>query len=616
MNKPNRIILLIIYSVVLILSFSLLPFFISNASSGITAYLYSDSALGNSVYIKEYDLLFTGLDRKGCTYFFLPSFIKVTQINQELSKNKLLTTDGSLLTIPPDYEQDILVDTGEDVPVPWKIAFLKSENLSSVFIKSDFTDISTLNKESYAPVTVSVYSVNGSSETIGCDSLIKTRGNATAEGNKKPYELKFNENIAICGMNPSNKYALLANSFEDTKLYNKMAFDTSAKIGMEYSIESDWVDLYANGVYLGNYLLCKEPDIGKNDLDIGNLEAVNAMYQERSQRFESDSLKGYIYDEPDPPIDGGYLFQKLNIKYYRKKDCGFKIDDYCFCVKSPDNASKGQLEYISSFVKQVDNVIQNGTGDKEQLSLIDAYSFSRRFLIEEFFFNRDAFINSYFFYKKPGINTIYAGPVWDYDTSIGQAGDSYLDYNNSLFNQKVINESFRHPLKWDYCLYDNKTYRTYLINTFAENIPVFQNLIDKDIDQYYKKIEASRQMDAIVWGRDWYSSPYRDNANNIRYTKFFLTKRMDYLCERWGLENDYHYDYSNGSIHTVTFLYPDDNISNISVADGDQLPPDILPDFDESIYRGWCYDGAPNKPFSCYIPVFEDMTLALCPIQN
>ena len=614
MYRSYRILLLILFSILLVLPCSLYYCSASNGSSGTNALFISDPVSDNSIYFKEYDLLLSGLDRGGCTYFFLPSFIKLSSLDQSLSNKKLLNPDGSLLYAPSGHEQDVLVDTGDGVQIPWQVAFLRSENLCTLFLSSDSADTDSLTKDEYTPIAISAYSCDGASILNKKDSLIKIRGNATAGGPKKPFELRFDEDVTLCGMSPSKKWALLANCFEDTKLYNKMAFDTSERIGLEYAVESDWVDLYYNGTYLGNYLLCKEPDIGRNDLDIGNLEALNTPFFDQARWFNTDDLRGYDYNSSVSPLAGGYLFQKLNASYYQEKKCGFKVDDLYFSVKSPNNASREQMEYISSFVNRINDTILEGNSD--QLTVIDEYSFARRYLIEVFFFNMEAFVNSYFFYKKPGIDMIYAGPVWDYDTCIGQGGYAYLDYNNNPLTQIVINESFRYPLNWDYILYENDAYRSYLIDTFRQNLPVFQKLIDEEIDLYAERTEASRQMDSIVWGRDWFSSQYKDNSSNIRYTRFFLAKRLEYLCEIWGIKNNFSYDFSNGSTHKLTFRYPDDSESSISVQDGTQLSPEALPGYDDSEYIGWCYNGAPNRPFSFFIPVYEDMTLELCPLTE
>ena len=180
---------------------------------------------------------------------------------------------------------------------------------------------------------------------------------------------------SLCGMNASDKWSLIANYFDDTKLLDKLAMDLSGEIGMEYYIRSDWVDLYINDEYVGNYLLTREPDISSEGLDIGNLE-------------------------------------KLNDLHYEERNCGFSSGSYYFTMKSPNNASMDEIRYIQSFVKTADESIHDG-GDKTHY--IDPDSFIRRYLVNTFFNDDDTNIASYFFYKKRGGDVLYAGPCWDYD---------------------------------------------------------------------------------------------------------------------------------------------------------------------------------------------------------
>ena len=610
-EKRNPAILLILSA--LLVCVAIAGLFISRPSP-VKGHLDIDENV-RTLYIEKYDLHLGSIERYGCTYFFLPSYVTLNKIDQTHSGYKLLEPDGTLFEKPTGDVQDILVDTGgTGDPVPWKIAFLKSENLCTIFLNPGETDLFSLDKDRYESVSMQMISPDGKILLSSTKVNIKGRGNGTAGLSKKPYELKFDEKTSLYDMKASRKWELLANASEETKLYNKMAFDTSAKIGLEYSIESEWVDLYADGTYLGNYLLCREPDIGKSDLNIGNLEKLNEPEWDPEKRFETDGMKGYLYEGSVSPTAGGYLFQIIKKSYYETKDCGFSLKDRYYAIKSPDNASKEQVEYIRDLAAGVDRTLR--TVSDGQLSVVDERSFAGRFLIEEFFYNLDGFINSYYFYKKNDDDRIYAGPVWDYDTCIGKGKRGYLDYTKSLFEQNLLEKSYGAPCEWDYLLYQNEGYRDLLVEEFRRDIPVFMRLIEKDIDSYHEKTKASVRMDSLVWDRDWHSGPYLLEDSYIRYTKFFLAKRLQWLCERWDIDEDISYDFSDGTVHEVTFLYPDGSASRICVEDGTLLSEEILPEYDRDIWDGWCYNGEYTNPFSPFIPVFEDMNLTLCPYED
>ncbi|MBR1523717.1 MAG: CotH kinase family protein [Lachnospiraceae bacterium] len=478
--------------------------------------------------------------------------------------------------------------------------------------------ISDIDHDMYSDTSISLISPAGKTTYVESNAQIKGRGNATWRGEKKPYELKLPQKSGLCGMSASKKWALIANYFEPTKMYNKLAFDVSSDIGMEYAIESDWVDLYANGEYLGNYLLCREPNIGSSDLDIGSLESMNDPYFASAVPYEDTNMKGFIYENAAQPEAGGYLIEKNTDSYYGHKNCGFKTLYNYFTIKSPNNASMDQVKYISDFVNMVDNAIRSNNTDK--LSYVDNASFVRRFLVEELFFNDDAFVASYYFYKKPDDNSLYAGPVWDYDGAVGEEGGMYADYTRSILDQQHIileeDMEFRNPLDWDVILYEDDDYRDYLVKVFTDNLPVFTDLVKNRIDNYYEKIEASLRMDYAIWRRGWGAGHYEIPYNNVRYAKFFLAQRIAYLCRKWGVSDPMaDYDLSDGSSHILTMVMPDGTDTSITVSDGTQIYPDSMPSYDESAYLGWYYLGS-DEPFSFFIPIYEDTTLELAPAGN
>ncbi len=498
--------------------------------------LYAGGEEGNLLYIDKYNLTLKGTDKNGVTYYCLPAYADLTELDQSDSAFSLLLSDGTPLRSPlTGREQDILVDTGSGDPLPWRICFLRSENLCSLFINTTDTPMSGIEHDIYSGAEATLFSPTGSVLYSNKDIQIKGRGNATWQAEKKPYELKLPEKAGLCGLSASKKWTLLANYFEPTKLCNKLAFDTSDAIGLEYSIESDWIDLYANNEYLGNYLLCREPAIGSADLDISSLEKKNSPYVLDAEPFETKDMKGYDFPAPFSPGEGGFLIEKNVNAYYEKKSCGFKTLDNFFTIKSPDNASYGQVEYIKNFVTMVDDAIRSNSSD--ELSLIDTDTFTRRFILEELFFNDDAFVTSYYFYKKPFENVLYAGPVWDYDGTVGGGDGPYLNPEGTILEQRNYiapeDMAFKNPLDWDVMLYDDKAYYDILVDVFHMNLPVLTDMVNDRMDSYYDRIRASVLMDYAIWCNGGGGGQYDTPDENYGFTKDFLTKRLDFLSHRW-----------------------------------------------------------------------------------
>lgn len=106
---------------------------------------------------------------------------------------------------------------------------------------------------------------------------------------------------------------------------------------------------------------------------------------------------------------------------------------------------------------------------------------------------------------------------------------------------------------------------------------------------------------------------YRDFNNSVRYLKFFLAKRLNYLCERWQVPHEKFTVNGNGEAHEVTFLCDDKVIEMRHVADGDTLMETSY--LDDEKYEGWFYKYN-DKEYSNLLPVYEDCVLyAKCKSQ-
>lgn len=367
---------------------------------------------------------------------------------------------------------------------------------------------------------------------------MKGRGNASWLSPKKSFEIKLSSDVSFLNMQKSDNWALLGNTYDPTGIHNKMAYDVSAEYGMEYSIESDWIDVYIDGAYWGCYLLCHEPDIGKNDLNIINLKKENNEYNKTAKKYDDGESKGYILEHNPIDISGGYLIEVDN--YSPKRACGFYLpDDVFFHIKAPDNASKEQIAYIQSYIKDIDDEIKM----KYSCMSIDCYSFARQYLINEILSNHDAYVGSTFFYKKRGDDILYAGPCWDYD------GLGLQDEQGTVYDNDWYYDYYRPILEWNEILIDNNTeYRDYIKDTYKDNTWIWNNLLSFQIDKYYDKISASMYMDYARWGKTEeevlnYKRPVPEDS--ISLFKLSLYKRLCTLSAKWDVDCSYTYPQSD-----------------------------------------------------------------------
>lgn len=558
--------------------------------------------------IPEYDICISGVDSKGVTYFCLPTYCYLDKIEQESGDSVLiLNKDGTKLSeakLGVVQAVDVLMEDG--TTMPWQISFLKSENLDSVFIDLSGYELKEVDHDLLSDAYVRVFDTKGVPTLI--DNIqIKGHGNGTWEEDKKSYEFRLKDKASICGLSPSKRWTLLANQ-ESTAMTYKLGMDLAALLGMEYAIESEYVDMYVNGRYMGNYVLCKEPHIGEGDLNINNLQDQNKAYLNPSIPFQTDKLKGFVNTGNPSNITGGYLIEKIFAPDGLEDPAGFYTDHNSFSLKSPRNASKEQVEYISSYMEKVDKSIYE-QGDS-QLGMIDQYSFVRWFLVEEFMLNADSEVASKFFYKKTADDNLYAGPVWDVEPACGESShyDGYfLNYNNSIMDCDEYLPYYKEPIMWDKLLFQNPDYKRYMANVFSENLAVFESVVFSHIDECYEKIKPSIIMDRAIWGySDGGNGHYSSYDNIIRYTKFWMYNRLLYMMRLLDIDAEVPVlDYATNEEHNVTFIFPDGTKEFHKVKDGQQIKDELCPQLDKTEFTGWKNETT-EEPLSYYLPILED----------
>lgn len=107
----------------------------------------------------------------------------------------------------------------------------------------------------------------------------------------------------------------------------------------------------------------------------------------------------------------------------------------------------------------------------------------------------------------------------------------------------------------------------------------FERLLSTGIDEYVEEIEDSVKMDQVMWqdknlkGKS--SGNYKDYYANVKYTKFFIAKRLNYLCERWNVPHEEFPVPSNGQMHHLTYSVYEGVVGTMDVMDGEELrePP-------------------------------------------
>ena len=496
-------------------------------------------------------------------YLLLPSCVDLNNLTLWHTFPKNPSIDGTEIisgttTNAIHGEGDYSLTAGEKT---YTLTIKKSDSIGSIYINTDSGNMTSIhkNREYKESGQILVAQPNGTADYNGTLSHIKGRGNSTWKNiEKKPYNIKLEEKASLFGMDKSKKWCLLANGQDHTLLRNKIAYDLGDEIGIDYSPDSAFADLYLNGEYAGVYQITEKIEVGKNNLvkinDLASLteKANDTDIETYRQVFSGDIKYCDIPNNPDD-ITGGYLLEwEVNNKF-TDAPSGFKTNLGQFVVvRSPEYASKAQTEYIKNFVQDMEDAIysENGTNSKGKYytDYIDIQSAALMYLIQEYSLNIDSGITSCFFYKESDSNgdgKIHASPVWDFDVAFGNLEDSkdgvpmvstnmlfaqnayqYVNGQRTIFSQLCQHSDFIDTVK--------KLYQERFKNA-VDILNSNENTSGEYICSYSKYREllgSSPEMNFIRWKiKDHLLVPSAGYTykEQISYLKFFTTERAGLL---------------------------------------------------------------------------------------
>lgn len=510
----------------------------------------------------------------GGEYFvFLPSYAELSQVQLHIGITRSVHFDDLILR-NGDTCDDIELDrpyqlsgTIGDVLPGSTITFMRSKNIPAMYIDTASGNMDHIlaqkGNEEYGDFRL--YGDEGNLEYTGHLEYIKTRGNKFQP--KMPYSIKLTSELNLLGMGNAQKWVLLSNASDPTNLRNKLVYDFAERLGLPYSPNSHWIDLYLNGEYVGLYLLCEPNEVHPQRLELEKSGSF-LISVELESRLISQNLP-YIRTKQGAP---------LRIRY-----------------SSMDEDALSQIwESVENAIYAKDGI--DPQSGKHWTELVDLDSWTKKYLIEEVFGNVDGgFVSQFFFVDgKDATGKVYAGPVWDYDMSMA---------NPEIFSEVMINTYEKlipnifyvncDPLNWGsrwyYPLYRNSQFYSNMVMTYKEEfVPALEKLIDEEIEQNAHYIAEAARMNQSRWNT-------RSTEEETEKLRNYIDERMVFLNRIW-LENQ--------EFVTVLADFFGRHTSYI-IAPGEHLP-----DLPTEIDHIW-YDQKTNMPVDFSKPVYEDMFICL-----
>lgn len=495
--------------------------------------------------------------------FFVPGAVEGNKLKLTFPNMEYIYIDGQKIHNGGQYcftEGKHTVKTGNSSDdLTYDLEVLYTSNIASLFLETESGTLDAIHasKDYSESGRILILDGRGRKYFEGDIQAIHCRGNSSFEDTqKKSYTVKLSQKADLFGMGAAKNWILTANAFDHTLLRNTTAFAIARLLNLPYTPEVQYVDVYANGTFVGNYLLCEKIEIGKTRVGIRDLEeAVEVLNGEpdpgtleffMEQQGRLFSTKGYRIEKEPDDISGGYLLELETSDRYGLEASGFLTSRMQAVVfASPKYASYDQVSYIAEMYQDFEDAVFSEDGYSPYTGAaysdyIDMDSFARKYILEELVKNLDASFTSQYIYKHDDSisNKFFAGPCWDYDKSIAASGITVSGINLHDPEGLYAAAQEKDSDLW-YALYQHGDFRKEVAEIFfGELEPQLREHGEEILYLNKQLIGKSNDCNMIRWNifsesaelgqkREMYDQKVSELAD-------FLEKRLDFLESEWG----------------------------------------------------------------------------------
>ena len=451
---------------------------------------------------------------------FVPSFCDTDDIVVKTDdKDVIVTIDGEtykdgdkLKNISKNGEYTCKISGRQRSSYTCRMSFYKASNVHTLFVDTATGSMKNVlsKKGKSEDASVSLFDDKGDMKYSDENASIKGRGNGSWNADKKSYLLTFGDRVSLFGMRRSDKYVLLANAADETNLRNKIIYDIANAVFEEWTPRCEYVDLYLNGEYNGLYLLCEKIEATEEKLADSDCDPLSFLCE---INFGEDDL---------PTVKEGNQFisrekQLVQIEY------------------TTDGITKDDVEELTSLMER--GIME---GDFSRAAL-DYDSWAKKYIIDEFSENGDADIRSSWFYCRDdgGKPTFYAGPIWDYDYTLGRSLSANGNPETFTARRKYRSKTQYTPYYSALC--ENKEFDERLRSIYKD---VFRPAIDSYLENYRELAESisdSAQMNRIRWSSlfEVVRSGNRSTVVSPEELYDYIAARLRFLDSAWIDGTDY-----------------------------------------------------------------------------
>ncbi len=326
---------------------------------------------------------------------------------------------------------------------------------------------------------------------------VSGRGNSSWEGQaKRPYELSFEGGVSFGPFEDIERFCLLAEYSDESKLHNAISYYGGQGMGLDYASPYQYVNVFFGGEYLGLYGIATKEEYKKHISSDG----IQAVFEITSNLDKQDF-------QPE-------------------------------LTRKPVRVLYGDADFVSSVVDGFEAALLYG-GWEDCTRFIDGDSFARKCVMEELFANSDMTFASQYFYIDQE-NVIHCMLPWDYDLSLG--------YAFRYFNNKQVYEieAYKERDDWYALLMGMEDFRSRMLHVLdTVCTPDFVRSLEEKLHETAETIAVSRECDLLRWRNDFAFNRFdlhcgEDSLEGmVRLYSDYFPQRVAYLKDHFQNWEDY-----------------------------------------------------------------------------
>ncbi len=566
--------------------------------------IFAEASSEGDAAIQKVKLFVTGKN----AYFFLPSYCKADSIalyydehQYALAVEERIIPSGTMISVDSAAAYAMTLTKEDGTKAEYELSVMQSENLPSIFITTANYSMDYINdmKGNYEPGHLVCVNDSGGTDCDAALEKVKLHGFTSLSVPKKTYQVDFSKEQDLLGMGSALHWIFQANAYDKSYMRNKLAYEMFRGMTSGYAVESVFADVYFNGEYAGNYLICEKVEAGVNRIDLADNAAAYTADSTKGQVLEEEDIR--YYDTQDADTSGGYLIETQNVlvpsdlQRMSEEDSYFVSYSGRYEIRWPKEISKTQISYIQDYMKQVETQIAGCVTEEDYRQLaevIDMDSFAVMYLIDLIANDVDANAYSTFYYKLPEHQggKLYAGPVWDYDRGFGNEERNVMVNVNGYWNGLCE------------ALYRNPFFRNRVRDLYHERfVPLTETILRAFLEETPDRLSLSVRMDSVRWQNnlDRLNYSYDCFDDEVAFLSYYFDERAA-IASEWINET--------GVYHMVTFTVPEGTSKSCFVRDGELLTASVLSFMREELECGiWSRED--GSVYQQGRPVFGNMTL-------